>query len=122
METKETDNFYLNSEEPNRSCLMALRSIILSQDNNIIETRKWNLPCFCYKKRMFCFLSVDQNNIPYLLIVEGALINHPLLEANGRKRMKSISFDPNEDLPIETIEEILNSALDLYRNGIIKSK
>lgn len=71
---------------------------------------------------MFCFLSVDQNNIPYLLIVEGALVNHPLLEANGRKRMKSISFDPNEDLPIETIEEILNSALDLYRNGIIKSK
>ena len=122
MTTKETDNFYFDFEEPSQGCLLALRSIILSQDKNIIEIQKWGLPCFCYKNRMFCFLSVDPKDIPYLLVVEGNLIDHPLLVANGRKRMKSISFNPNEDLPIETIVEILNAALDLYRNGIIKTK
>lgn len=122
METKETDKFYFDLEEPNQSCMLALKSIILSLDERIVETRKWGLPCFCYKKRMFCFLSIDPKDIPYLLVVEGNLINHPLLKTNGRKRMKSISFDPNEDLPIAPIREILNSALDLYRNGIIKTR
>lgn len=122
MEIKEIDNFYLSKEEPNQSCLLALRSMILNQDENVVETQKWDMPCFCYKKRMFCFLSINQDDIPYLLVVEGRLIDHPLLEANSRKRMKSISFDPNEDLPIEEISEILNLALDLYRNGIIKAR
>lgn len=120
---KETDNFYLNIKEPHRSCLLALRDIILKQDSNIAETIKWSLPCFCYRKKMFCFLSIEKKtNKPYLLLVEGRLINHPLLETNGRTRMKSISINPEENLQLDTITEILNSALDLYRNGIIKVK
>lgn len=120
---KGTDTFYLNLKEPNRSCLLALRNIILQQDPNITETLKWSLPCFCYRKKMFCFLSIDnKSDKPYLLIVEGRLIEHPLLEANNRTRMKSISIDPNKDLPLETITEILNNALNLYRNGTIKVK
>lgn len=120
---KETDNFYLNTQEPRRSCLLALRDIILQQDPNITETIKWSLPCFCYKKKMFCFLSIDRKtNKPYLLIVEGRFINNPLLETEGRTRMKSISIDPNKDLPLQTITEILHSALELYYNGTIKAK
>lgn len=72
---------------------------------------------------MFCFLSVDsKSDLPYLLIVEGRLINHPLLETAGRKRMKHISIDPQEDLPVEEITNILQDALNLYRDGIIKIK
>lgn len=120
---KETDKFYLGIQEPHSSCLLALRNIILQQDQNISETIKWNLPCFSYKKKMFCFLSINRKtDEPYLLIVEGRLTDHPLLEAADRKRMKSISFNPEEDLPLDAITEILNSALDLYRNGIIKVK
>lgn len=118
---KETDNYYLSFEEPLLSCLLALRSIILRQDNHIIETQKWGLPCFCYKKKMFCFISVDSKSyLPYLLIVEGRLVDHPLLESAGRKRMKHISIDPQEDLPLEEITNIVQEALDLYREGIIK--
>lgn len=120
---KDTDRFYLGVDEPNRSCLMALRNIILDQDIHVEEYIKWSLPCFCYKKRMFCFLSIDSKiNQPYLLIVEGKRLNHPMLEAKGRARMRSITFDPDEDLPVEAVVEILNSALDLYRNGTIKVK
>jgi hypothetical protein len=120
---KETDNFYLNLEEPNYSCMLALRSIILQQDDQIKETQKWSMPCFCYKNRMFCFLSIDKKTKePYILVVEGRLINHPMLESGTRTRMKVLKVNPNEDLPLSGIVEILTAALDLYRNGIIKSK
>lgn len=117
------DSYYFNKEEPNRSCLFALRSIILEMDNNVTETRKWGMPCFCYKKKMFCDLWVDKKtDEPYILMVEGKHLDHPELEAGNRSRMKIFRVNPNKDLPIATIQFILNEALDLYRNGTIKIK
>ncbi len=81
------------------------------------------MPCFCYKKKMFCYLWTDKkSNEPYVLMVEGKRLHHPGLEEGSRSRMKIFRINPNEDLPIETIESILNDALDLYRNGVIKVK
>jgi hypothetical protein len=120
---RETDNFYLSKEEPLKGCLLALRSIILEQDENVTETVKYGMPCFCYKKKMFCYLWTEKKtNEPYLLMVEGALLDHPLLEKGDRARMKIFRVNPHEDLPIETIHWVLNAALDLYRNGTIKIK
>ncbi|MEQ9437452.1 MAG: DUF1801 domain-containing protein [Cyclobacteriaceae bacterium] len=119
--TQEPDHYYLSKGEPNKSCLLALRSIILEQDVHITETRKWNMPCFCYKKKMFCYLWTDKKtDKPYILMVEGKHLDHPELEEGNRSRMKIFRVNPNEDLPMETITVILNSALDLYRNGTIK--
>lgn len=39
---KETYNYFLSLEEPLQGCMLALRSIILSQDENIVETQKWS--------------------------------------------------------------------------------
>ncbi|MDR0659633.1 MAG: DUF1801 domain-containing protein [Prevotellaceae bacterium] len=52
-------NYYLEKEEPQKSCLLALRDIILTRDENISETQKWGMPCFCFKKRIFCYLWTD---------------------------------------------------------------
>lgn len=120
---READNYYLNQKEPNKSCLLALRSIILRQDSNITETQKYGMPCFCYKKKMFCYLWTDKKTgEPYMLMVEGKHLVHPALEAGKRARMKILRVDPNKDLQRETIEDILQSSLDLYRKGIIKLK
>lgn len=109
-------NFYLNQTEPNKSCLLALRSIILAQDNQVTETRKYGMPCFCYKKRAFSYLWIDKKKgKPYLLMVEGKFLDHPALEAGGRSRMKILRIDPYQDLPLNIMEEILQKALDLYR-------
>jgi hypothetical protein len=110
-------NYYLDKEEPNKSCLLALRSIILAQDSNITETQKWGMPCFCYQKKMFCYLWTDKKTEePYILMVEGKYLDHPALEEGNRSRMKIFRVDPNKDLPIHTIERILQMALDLYRS------
>nr|WP_315171442.1 DUF1801 domain-containing protein [uncultured Flavobacterium sp.] len=116
-------NYYLKKEEPNKSCLLALRNIILNQDINITETQKRGMPCFCYKKKMFCYLWTDKKtDEPYIIMVEGKYLDHPELEAGDRSRMKIFRVNPNKDLPIKTIESILQEALDLYRTGVIKLK
>ena len=120
---RETDNYYLSKEEPAKGCLLALRGIILQQDENVTETVKYGMPCFCYKHKMFCYLWIDKKkDWPYLLMVEGKHLHHPKLETGSRARMKIFNVDPNQDLPLDTINWLLNEALDLYRNGIIKIK
>lgn len=116
-------SFYLDKAEPNKSCLLTLRDIILQQDSHIVESRKYGMPCFCYKGKAFCYLWIDKKtNEPYILMVEGAHLHHPALESGDRKRMKILKVNPNIDLPLATIKDILNHALDLYRNNIIPIK
>ena len=104
------ENYYLNKTEPNQSCLLALRSIILNQDKDITETQKWGMPCFCYKKKMFCYLWTDKKtNEPYILMVEGKHLNYPELEEGDRKRMKVLRINPN---PIARI--CVNVSAELY--------
>lgn len=116
----ELDNFYLNKQEPNKSCLLTLRTIILNIDKNISETRKYGMPCFIYKKKMCCYLWVDiKTEEPYILFVEGKHLNHPKLEAGKRAKMKIFRIHPTKDIPINTIELLLNKAIDLYKNGTV---
>lgn len=120
---EELQNYYLKKEEPNKSCLLALRSIILEQDENITETQKYGMPCFCYKKKMFCYLWTEKKtDEPYMLMVEGKYLDHPQLEQGDRSRMKIFRVNPIKDLPIKAIKSILQEALDLYRKGIIEIK
>ena len=115
------NNFYLNQPEPNQSCLLALRKIILDRDPEISETVKYGMPCFTYRKKMFCYLWIDKKtNEPYLLMVEGKHLDHPLLEAGDRARMKILRINPKKDLPIQIINDIMDQALELYRIGRIK--
>ncbi len=119
---QEPGQYYLSKEEPNKSCLLALRSIILEQDHNITETKKYGMPCFCYKKKMFCYLWTDKKTgEPYILIVEGKHVDHPKLETGSRSRMKIFRVNPDKNLPLKTIKEILKMALDVYRTGIINA-
>ncbi len=113
---KEVDNFYLKQEEPTRSCLMALREIILSQDKDITHVLKYGMPFFCFKGKMFCYLWIHKKyQQPYLGIVEGKSIEHHDLIIEKRSRMKIMLFDPTKDLPLETIQMILTAIMKLYK-------
>ncbi|MEL4307680.1 DUF1801 domain-containing protein [Joostella sp. CR20] len=119
----EQNAYYLNKLEPVKSCLLSLRNFILKQDENITETRKYGMPCFCFKNKVFCYLWTDKKtDEPYILFVEGKYLETPELEAGNRSRMKIFRVNPSIDIPIDSIEILLNKALDLYRNGVIKIK
>ena len=114
MTTK--DDFYIDKDEPNKSCLLTMRNIILNCDKDITETRKYGMPCFCYKGKMFCYLWVDKiTTEPYFLFVEGKRLKHPELEIGNRSRMKIFRINARKDLPLKTISLILNDALELYK-------
>lgn len=120
---RELDNFYLQQDEPIKGTLLALREIILQQDEDVTNTWKYGMPFFCYKGKMFCYLWFHKKHKqPYIGIVEGKRFEEPFLIQEGRCRMKIMLFDPNEDLPLQIIENIIQKAINLYKTGEIKIK
>lgn len=105
------DNFFLNQQEPNKSCFMALRKIILKFDSQITEHWKYKVPFYYYKGKPFCYLWQDINSKqPYIGIVKGHLIDHPNLIKGNRKKMKVFMIDPTIDVPVQDIYEVFKSA------------
>lgn len=118
---EDPDHFYWNQKEPNKSCLLALRKMILSHDNHIVETIKYGMPCFCYGKKMFCYLWTEKKTgAPYILFVEGKYLHHPALEKGNRSRMKIFRIDPTRNLRLKLINGLLTDALDVYRKGTLE--
>ena len=120
---KVLDNFYEQQSEPTKSCLLALRDIILSQHEDISAAWKYGMPFFCYKGKMFCYLWVHKKHRqPYIGLVEGKHFEEPFLLGEDRSRMKIMLLDPDKDLPVATIKKIIRKAIGLYQKGIIVLK
>jgi hypothetical protein len=112
---KKFDSYFLQQTEPNRSCLLALRDIILAQDKAITPAWKYGMPMFCYRDKMFCYVWIHKKfKQPYIGIVEGGQIDHPSLLQEKRARMKIMLIDPNIDIPIKAINSILKMAIKFY--------
>ena len=110
------DNWFLEKDEPVKSCLQFLRMYILKQNAGITEAWKYGMPFFCYKGKMFCYLWVHKKiGQPYLGIVEGKKINHPDLIVEKRARMKILLLDADKDIPIRKINTLLKKVLALYK-------
>lgn len=111
------DNFYLRQNEPTKSCLLALRDIILKHNSNITAEWKYQLPFFYFMGKMLCYLWIHKKyKQPYIGFVDGNLINHPDLLQEKRARMKILLIDENSDLPINKIHDILTSAIYICSN------
>ena len=118
---KAIDDFYQQQDEPVKGLLLALKQIILAQDENITNVLKYGMPFFCYKGKMFCYLWVHKKTgKPYIGIVEGKWFDEPFLIREDRSRMKIFLLDPDSDLPVHQIKQLLKKAIDLYKTGVIK--
>ncbi|MEO8769791.1 MAG: DUF1801 domain-containing protein [Ferruginibacter sp.] len=118
---KAIDQFYLQQEEPVKSCFLVLKEIILLQDPAITNELKYGMPFFSYKGKMFCYLWYHKKyRQPYIGIVEGNRFEQPFLIQEKRSRMKIMLIDANEDLPVKKIKDILKQAINLYKTGEIK--
>lgn len=114
---KKTDEFYLKQEEPVKSCLLVLKDIILEFNTNIVENWKYNMPCFVYNDKALCYLWIDKDqNLPYILMVDGNKIDSPFLKQGSRKRMKVFYVFPDEDIPIAEIKKVLIQGVEIL-NG-----
>jgi hypothetical protein len=110
------DNYYLNHDEPVKSCLQFLREFIIIQDEHITEGWQYGMPFFFYKGKRFCYLWIHKKyKQPYLGIVDGEKIDHPELLTEKRKRMKILLIDPAKDIPVKKIKAILKEAMSIYK-------
>lgn len=109
------DQWYLNQDEPARSCLQFMRQHILQKSDSITEVWKYRMPFFCINGKMACYLWMHKKfQQPYLGIVEGNLIKHPDLLQEKRARMKILLLDPGKDLPVAKIDKLLKQVISIY--------
>jgi hypothetical protein len=110
-----TTAFYSRHEEPLRSCLLALRDIMLDIDKHMTAEWKYGMPFFYYKGKMFAYLWINKKTLwPYISLSDGWRLTHPALQAENRSRFKVLYIDPEKDIPIGIIREILRSAMSFY--------
>lgn len=106
------DEFYEKQEEPARACFLALREVFVGAHEGISQEWKYKLPFFYLYGKMFCYLWKDKKTgYPYIGFVDGLHLKHPALFKGDRKRMKVLHINPNEELPYETLEEVIKEAL-----------
>ena len=112
---KAIDRFYFDQKEPIKSCLLALKSVILNYNTEFESKWYYRLPCFMYKNQIFCYLWVDKKSqFPYIAIGKGVKIEHPDLIQEKRTFTKLLMIDPNNDIPIEKIHMLFDMAMELY--------
>ena len=110
------DNYFLQNEEPIKSCLQYLRAFILKQDEHITESWQYGMPFYYYRGKRVCYLWIHKKyRQPYLGIVEGKLVEHPDLLMEKRAKMKILLIDPAKDIPVKKLKEILKQTLGLYK-------
>jgi hypothetical protein len=109
------DNYFLQKDEPIKSCLEFLREFILKTDPEIKEHWKYGMPFYYYKDKMFCYLWTHKKyGQPYIGLAEGGRIDHPDLLLEKRARMKILLIDPHKNIPQKKIGIILKMAMKLY--------
>ena len=115
MEINHIDHFFLTQEEPQKGCLLALRSLILNWDTQISEHWKYRIPFYYYQGKPFCYLWRDKKSLePYIGLVRSGKIEHPSLFLGKRKKMKIMRIDPKIDIPLETVYEIFEELRTKY--------
>lgn len=108
------DNYFLQHEEPIKSCLQFLRDYILKMDKNITSKWQYGMPFFYYKDKRICYLWVHKKlGQPYLGIVNGIKINNPDLLQEKRAKMKILLINPDIAIPVSKIKAILRQAIAL---------
>lgn len=112
------EEFYEQQPEPNRGCLLAMRDFVLNLHPDITADWKWGSPFFAFRKKMFCYFWKDKKTgKPYVGFQKSKDIDHPKLEMGNRKLLKIYRINPNEDLPMEEMEEVFGLVLREHLKG-----
>jgi hypothetical protein len=115
MEINVIENFFLSQENPQKECLLALRQIVMSWDENITENWKYGLPFYYYNGKPFCYFWKDKKtNEHYIGLVRATNLVHPFLIKGTRKKMKILPVNPTEDIPLDVIHQLFDELRKAY--------
>jgi hypothetical protein len=107
------ENYFLKQAEPQQSCMLFLRKWLVEQE--LTEACKYGVPFYIYKNKNLCYMSVSAKDSKlYLGFIQGYRMKHPQLQKEGRKQIKAFYIDPEKDLPVRIMKEIIKEAKSLY--------
>ena len=114
------EHYYDKQNDATKACLLALKSIIMSVDPQIVHFRKYQIPFFRYKNFNISFLWVNKKKILLGFVVDKKVIP----AENGLRQKDGIStleINPLEDIPIEHIKSKLSDLIECYEKALQKS-
>lgn len=105
--------YYDKQDAATKECLLALKAIILSINENIVHTRKYQIPFFTYHAFNLGFLWIHRKKILVGFVEDRRLLPQAL---SGRKKDKvsTITIDPAKDIPVEVIRHSILGLLRQY--------
>lgn len=114
MDLDVLDEHYSSMLEPNKSLFLFLRDYLLKMDG-MDERYRYKLPFFYYKNKPFCYFHKTKENKPYIGFNRANQVEHDALAQENRKKMKVLYLNPNEDIEIDVLNEILDLLKKLYK-------
>lgn len=108
------ENYYEKQDEATRECLLALKSIVLSVDKNIIHKRKYQIPFFCYDEFNLGFLWVHRKKIIVGFIEDKK--SFPTTKQPTKDSVTTLQINPLDDIPIDDIKQTFGQLITKYKS------
>jgi len=114
---------FIHRYEGNQRKVMRFLHTILTTELNLTEKIRFGIP-FYYKKSRICYLNpTKKGTIDFAFIRGNELSNEQgLLDSKGRKQVSSVEFENSNDIPRETLNEIIQEAILLDETKPYASK
>lgn len=105
-------HYYEKQDTATRECLLALKSIVLSVDENIIHKRKYQIPFFSYSDFNLGFLWVHKKKILVGFVEDKK--SFPTSEKRLKDNVTTLQINPLENIPIDDIKQNFRQLIEKY--------
>lgn len=112
-------HYYEKQDTATRECLLALKSIVLSVDENSIHKRKYQIPFFSYSEFNLGFLWVHKKKILVGFVEDKK--SFPTSEKRLRDNVTTLQINPLDNIPIDDIKQNFQQLIEKY-NILIDKK
>ena len=113
-------HYYEKQDTATRECLIALKSIVLSIDSNIIHKRKYQIPFFCYNEFNLGFLWVHKKKIIVGFIEDKK--SFPTTEKHLKDNVTTLQINQLVDIPIDDIKQTFRQLIEKYNKNLRTKK
>lgn len=115
-------NFILDKEANQKRILNYLHQL-LTVEFGLIDKMKYNIP-FYYGRSWVCYLNPIKEDKVELAFTRGNELSNAqgLLQSNGRKQISGVVLESINNMPLQSIKEILHEAIILDETKPYQSK
>jgi hypothetical protein len=111
------EHYYDKQNEETKACLLALKSIIMSVDPQIVHFRKYQIPFFKYKNFGISFLWVNKKKILLGFVTDKKALPYENIKQQ-KDGISTFEINPLEDIPIERIKNELRGLIECYEKAL----